>query len=373
MRKHAICSASSAERWINCPPSARLNAEAEDRVSEFALQGTDAHELCEYLVKTAIGQHIRDPTVHLKYYDQEMQEAAEGYRDFVMEHIEEMTSSAPPFVSVEQSVRFNRWVPEGFGTCDCMIVNDGMIDIIDFKYGTGVEVSAEQNSQLMCYALGAMDLMDGMYDVQKIRLNIYQPRKCNVSSWELTAEALLSWANETLRPAAQAAFEGTGDYKAGGHCRFCRIKAACRTYAAYYTDLLKYEFREPSKLTGKEITEILGKLDGLISWSESVKDYALKKALGGTKYDGYKVVAGRSIRKYTDETAVARAVESEGLNPYRRTLLTITEMQKMLGKKRFESLLSRYVIKPEGRPVLVPESDKRPPLETVSARDFDET
>lgn len=372
MAKHAYLSASASHRWLACPPSAKLCAQEEDRGSPYAQQGTDAHELCQYLVEKALGYKVRDPTEDLTYYDAEMQESAEGYRDFVMEQVEAARHlCSDPLVCVEQTLDFSKWVEHGFGTGDCVIVADGLLQIIDFKYGVGVLVEAENNSQMMCYALGALDTFGDLYEIRQIRLSIFQPRRGNVDTWETTKEELLRWADEVLAPTAKLAYDGGGEYHAGDHCRFCKVKAVCRKRAEYSMELARYEFAEAPTLDAAEIAEILPQIDDLISWADDVKTYALHQALSGVRYPGWKLVEGRSNRRYSSPEAVASIVENAGYDPYEKKLLGITAMQKQLGKKKFEELLGGLVEKPQGKPVLVPESDKRPEFNTA-ANDFTE-
>lgn len=364
---HALLSASSSDRWIHCPPSVRLEEKYKDTESSYALEGTNAHELCEYLLHEALGDHtIRDPTEDLDYYDQEMQESAEGYRDAVMEIYEDMKKKGmDPAVFIEQQVDFSRYVPEGFGTSDCLLIGDDTMVVVDFKYGKGVEVHAEHNSQLSCYALGAYLTFSSLYDIQNIMILIYQPRIGNYSKWELTTKELLTWAEEVLKPAATLAFDGKGKYCAGNWCRFCKAKATCRARAKANLELAKYDFADPPELDDSEISAILPQLDNLLAWGADVKDYALQKALAGTHFDGYKLVEGKSNRRYTDEDAVAAKVLSAGYDPYEKKLLGITAMTRELGKKTFNDLLSGLIEKPQGKPTLVPESDKRPALNTA--------
>ena len=366
MAKHAFLSASSSHRWLACPPSAKLCAQEADQSSPYAKQGTNAHELCEYLLNEALGRHTRDPTEDLDYYDAEMQEAAEGYRDFVMEQVEAARSlCSDPLVCVEQRLDFSRWVENGFGTGDCVIVADDLLHIIDLKYGVGVLVSATDNSQMKCYALGALDTFGDLYNIRRIRMTIYQPRRQNVDTFELTTKELLSWADEVLAPTAKLAYEGAGEFHAGDHCQFCKIKATCRERADYSMELAKYEFAEAPTLAPEEIAAILPQIDSLVSWAEDIKSYALQQALSGQHYPGWKVVEGRSNRKYTDEGAVAAVVQNAGFDPYEKKVLGITAMTRQLGKKKFEELLSGLVVKPQGKPVLAPETDKRPALNTA--------
>ena len=375
MPKHAFLSASSSHRWLACPPSALLCAKEADQSSAYAKQGSDAHELCEYLLLKALGHDPPDPTENLDYYDAEMLSCAEGYRDFVMEQVEEARKlSADPLICVEQRLDYSRWVENGFGTGDCVIVADELLHVIDYKYGLGVLVSASGddgtgNSQLKCYALGALDTFGDLYDIRRIKLSIYQPRRENVDTFEMTVEDLLRWADNVLSPTAKLAFTGDGEFCAGDHCVFCKVKATCRARADYNMELAKYEFEKPAMLDDEEIAAILPMIDSLVSWATDIKEFALQQALSGTIYEGYKVVEGRSNRKYSDETAVAKIVQEAGYDPFEKKLLGVTAMQRQLGKKRFQELLGGLLYKPPGKPVLVPTSDSRPEMNTA-ANDF---
>ena len=366
MAKHATLSASASHRWLACPPSALLCAEIEDQSSPYAQQGTDAHELCEYLVEKALGHDVTDPTESLGTYDAEMQESAEGYCSFVMEQLAGAKEHcSDPLVCIEQRLDFSKWVPEGFGTGDCVIVADDTLHIIDFKYGVGVLVSAVDNSQLKCYALGALDTFGSLYDIRRIKLSIYQPRRGNVDTFELSTEELLKWADEVLKPTAELASAGKGEFHAGDHCQFCKLKATCRARAAYSLELAKYDFIEAPSLNTDEIAAILPQVDSLVAWADDIKAYALEQALSGVRYPHFKVVEGRSIRKYTDENEVAKVVQNAGYDPFEKKLMGITLMTKQLGKKKFDELLSGLVIKPAGKPVLVQDTDPRPEFNTA--------
>ncbi len=368
--KHAVLSASSSYRWLVCPPSAQECAKLPDTPSEFARQGTDAHTLCEFKVKTALGQKREDPTESLTYFDEEMAECTDEYVQFVMESLASAKASCKdPLIMVEQRLDFSKWVPGGFGTGDCLIVADDTLTVIDYKHGLGVLVDAERNPQMMCYALGALNLFDGIYDIRRVSMTIFQPRRENVSTWNISKEELLTWAEEVLKPTAALAYEGKGEFKAGDHCQFCKVKATCRKRAETNLELAKYDFEMPATLDDIEIAAILPRIDQLIAWGNDIKDYALSQAQAGTHYEGFKIVEGRSNRKYTDEDAVASKVTNAGYDPYEKKLLGITAMSSLLGKKKFEELLGDLVYKPPGKPALVPESDKRPAMNTA-ADDF---
>lgn len=364
MGSHALLSASSSKRWLNCPPSARLCAEVEDTTSEYAKEGTEAHTLCEYKVKTMLGIEMQDPTADLSYYDEEMERCANDYACYIMEGLEDIkTYCNDPLVLIEQRLDFSKYVPDGFGTGDCLIVADNTLYIIDFKYGKGVEVDSEDNPQMMCYAIGALELFDRLYDIENVCMIIFQPRIENISVSNMSVTELYNWAENTLKPIAQLAYEGKGEFKAGDHCQFCKIKASCRKRAEYNMELAKYDFEEPAELTDEEISEILIKSGDLVSWVSDVKEYALNQAIQGKNYPNLKLVEGRSNRKYLNEEEAARAVIAAGYDPYEKKLLGITSMTSLLGKTKFMEVLGDLVYKPQGKPTLVLESDKRPAMQ----------
>ena len=371
MPKHAYLSASASHRWLACPPSAKLCANILDQASEYAQQGTDCHELCAYLVEKALGRDVIDPTENLTYYDAEMQNCAEEYRNYILEQIEAVKEFCKDAqVMIEQRLDFSRWVENGFGTGDCVIVADEILQIIDYKHGLGILVSAGDNehgcnSQMMCYALGALEVFGDIYDINQIKMTIFQPRRDNISTYTISKENLLKWADEVLAPTAQLAYVGKGEFNAGDHCTFCKVKATCRKRAEYNLELAKYDFEMPATLDDTEIAAILEKVDEMISWGNDIKDYALQQAQSGVHFEGWKIVEGRSNRKYTDENAVADTVKDAGFDPYEKKLLGITAMSTLLGKKKFEELLGGLIYKPLGKPTLVPESDKRPAMNTA--------
>ena len=366
MGTHALLAASSSHRWINCPPSVRLGERYENRGSEYAAEGTEAHLLCEYKLKQKLGIEMEDPTSGFQYWSEEMEQNAEDYSDYVLEVVRAAKEKCrDPIVLIEQRVSYEKWVRDGFGTADCLVVADDTLHVIDYKNGKGVLVHCEGNSQMMCYGLGALDLFDGIYDISEVSMTIYQPNRDNLSTSTISKNELLRWADEVLHPAAELAYRGEGEYRCGDWCGFCPVKHICRARTDYAMELAKYEFRNPEVLDETDIADILARTDELISWASDVKEYALRQALSGTKFTGWKLVEGKSNRKYTDENAVAEAVKEAGFEPFEQKLLGITAMTNMLGRKRFNDILGSLVFKPTGKPVLVPESDKRKELNTA--------
>ena len=368
-QKHALLSASSAHRWLHCPPSAKLTAGVTEAPSEAALQGTAAHALAEHKLRRALKQQSKRPVS--EYEDDEMDSYTNEYVSYVLEQYEQakqVTSGA--VIYIEQHLDFSNVVPGGFGTGDCLIVADGTLHVIDLKYGLGVLVAAEWNPQMMLYAIGALALFDALYDIEQVALTVFQPRRENVSTWTISVTELNKWAEQTLKPAAELAANGEGEFCAGTWCQFCRIASTCRARAEANLELAKFEFAPPAELSADEVADVLAQIPGLTRWASDVQDYALSQALSGEHYTGFKLVAGRSIRKYTDETAVAEAAKAAGYRDiYKRSLLTITAMEKLMGKKQFSEILGNLVVKPEGKPTLVPVTDKRPELQVDSAAD----
>jgi phage-associated protein len=368
-QKHALLSASSAHRWLHCPPSAKLTAGVTEAPSEAALQGTAAHALAEHKLRRALKQQSKRPVS--EYEDDEMDSYTNDYVSYVLEQYEQakqVTSGA--VIYIEQHLDFSNVVPGGFGTGDCLIVADGMLHVIDLKYGLGVLVEAEWNPQMMLYAIGALALFDALYDIEQVALTIFQPRRENVSTWTISVTELNKWAEHTLKPAAELAAKGEGEFYAGAWCQFCRIASTCRARAETNLELAKFEFAPPAELSPAEVAKVLTQIPELTRWASDVQDYALSQALSGEQYEGFKLVAGRSIRKYTDETAVAEAAKAAGYRDiYKRSLLTITAMEKLMGKKQFSEILGDLVVKPDGKPTLVPVTDKRPELQISTAAD----
>ena len=371
--KHAILSASSSHRWLNCSPSARLEQEFEDRETEAAAEGTAAHALCEHKLRRALKLQSRRKPIS-RYDCDEMDMHTDNYVQFVLETLSEARQHCPdPLINIEQRLDFSCYVPDGFGTGDCIIISDKTMHVIDFKYGQGVLVDAEQNPQMMLYALGALRLFDSLYDIEDVAMTIYQPRRENISTWTISVADLKTWAEEELIPRAKLAFEGKGDFMPGPWCTFCKAAVKCRARAEEKLRLAQYEFAKPPLLTDAEIEDILGKLDDLTRWAEEIKAYAQDAALNhGKQWHGYKVVEGRSVRKYSNEDAVVEAANAAGYHDiFRKTLLPITEMEKLVGKQDFAEILGGLIVKPAGKPTLVPMSDKRPAI-TNAKHDFNE-
>lgn len=368
MAEHAVLSASGSHRWLNCTPSARLELEFENTGSEAAREGTAAHALCEHKLKRAL--HMRSRRPASDYDSDEMEECTDAYVDFVMEQYEAAKQVCEdPVILIEQRLDFSCYVPDGFGTGDCLIISDDRIHIIDFKYGMGVLVEAEGNPQMKLYALGALAVYDALYDIREVSMTIFQPRRENVSTWTIPVEDLKAWAENELKPRAKMAYDGEGEYFPGEWCTFCRAAVRCRMRAEEKLKLAQNEFRMPPLLTDAEIEDILAVLPDLTKWANEIAAYALDAALNhGKEWNGFKVVEGRSVRKYRDEAAVAEAAKEAGYKDiYRQSLIPLTEMQRLMGKDKFEEILGGLITKAPGRPTLVPKSDKRPAMNVSNA------
>ena len=365
MGTHALLSPSAAHRWMNCPPSACLELEFPSSSSEVAAEGTAAHALCEHKLRKLL--KLRSKRPHSDFEDDEMDRCSDDYVSFVQEQMGEIPS---PMVLVEQRLDLTRYVPEAFGTADCIIVCGDRLHIVDFKYGMGVLVEAEHNPQMMLYALGALELLDGIYDIQKISVSIFQPRRENVCTWSLPKEDLLRWARDDLVEKARLAYAGGGEYCAGKWCTFCRASVRCRARAEEKLRLAKEEFKYPPLITDEEIEDVLGEIPELIKWANAILAYATDAAVNhGKEWTGFKIVEGRSVRRYKDEDAVAREAESAGYTDiFDRKLISLTQMEKLMGKKAFTDILGGLIEKPPGKPTLVPLSDKRPAIHTGSAQ-----
>lgn len=371
--KHALLGASSAARWIACTPSARATENMPDEETKYAAEGTRAHEMCEAHLRNNLRQweagygalplsgSIRldgepdDPP--------EMVRAANQYVSFI--HDLWVGFSCRPGVFIEQEVDVSRWVPQGFGTCDCLLIGGGLLHIIDFKYGQGVPVNPEHNPQLMYYALGAYALFDGIEEVDTVRLSIVQPRmQEEPQTWELPLADLLTWAREVLQPAAEMAWRGEGAFCPGEHCRFCKAHPACRGWQEKYGPLAGFEpLPQPAALSDEELGEWLQKVEGLAAYARELEDYAQTALLEGRTLPGWKLVQGRSTRKWTDQDAAFRQMEHDGIDEamlYTRTPISLTAAEKMIGKKKFAETMSAFITRAPGAPKLAAASDPRP-------------
>jgi hypothetical protein len=367
MNKHALLSASSSHRWLECPPSALLEKEEPDSTSAAAEEGTAAHEMAEHKLSVYLGEKsVHQPSL---FDNEEMEGYTDDYVAFVVEQIQQAKSICKdPLTLLEERLDFSEYVPDGFGTGDCVIIADDKLQIIDLKYGLGVLVASENNPQMMLYALGALSTYGNLYDIKEISMTIFQPRRENISTWTIPVEQLYQWAKEVVKPKAQLAINGEGDFKSGSHCTFCKVKVKCRKRAETNLKIAQMEFQKPALLEDAEIEEVLSVINDLTKWASEVQAYALDMAVNRSKqWNGYKLVAGRSVRKYVDEEKVATAAVANGYDDiYKKSLIGLTEMTKLMGKKKFDEVLGEFIIKPPGKPSLVPESDKRKAIQVDS-------
>lgn len=375
-RAHARLNASSSHRWMMCPPSVKLSEQFEDKPSSYAEEGTFLHELCELKLHRYLGD--MDPAlIELQYaehrdndfYSDEAETVTDEYVDFCIETIEAVRLSCPdPLIMVEHRLDYSDYVPDGFGTGDLIIVADGVLEVIDFKGGRGVRVEATRNSQLMLYGLGALLEFDPLYDIHQVRMTIVQPRLSNLSSFEMEADDLIRWAETEVRPKAMLAYEGKGEFCAGEWCRFCKARYTCRKRSEYHMSLAARDFKEPDLLSDEEIADILPVAESLNSWVQDLLAYATQEAVIGKIWPGYKLVAGRSIRKYTSEAEVIKAATEAGYTDiYKTSLLGVGDLEKRMGKKAFNEVLGKYIVKPVGAPTLVPETDPRKPYANAAS------
>lgn len=364
--EHAYLSASSAYRWLVCPPIIALENLIKDRDTFYSREGTDSHSLAELKLREFKGEQVSTEIETFKaesdFYDGEMEEATDLYRDLV---IERFNGHINPIMELEVKVDFSTWVPEAFGTSDVVIISDGVIEIIDLKYGKGVPVEAYQNPQLMLYALGAYNEYSLLYDFDKVRMTIVQPRLDSLTTFELEVQELLYWAENYVAPRAALAYEGIGEWNiTKDSMKFSKVRAQLRPRAEQNFEVIdKYESTETALLGDDELAEILGRSEEIKSWIADVESYALAQALDGKEVKGFKLVEGRSNRKITDESAVADKLLSEGFDAEKiykpQSLETPTYLEKLVGKNKFNELVGEYVVKPQGKLTLVPNSDKR--------------
>lgn len=384
MAKHALLSASGAQRWLSCPPSARLEEAVEEQSSEYAREGSFAHELAELYLAQELGlikkSEFNKRLKELRqnpFYSEELDAYVKIYLDFAIEKINEARArTRDAVVLLEMKLDYSTWVPEGFGTGDLVLVTDDVLEVIDFKFGRGIQIGAEDNPQMRLYALGALSQFGCLYEVNTVRMTIVQPRLDSISTDEMAVEELVDWGEKMVKPIADLAFKGEGEFKAGGHCRFCRVRATCRARAEMNMKLACYDFKEPPLLTDEEIVEVLDAADEYMKWISDLQGYALDQAVNnGKKWPGYKLVEGRSYRRYKDQGKVAEALIAAGYKEdeiYEKVLLGITKMERAVGRKEFNELLAGLIEKPPGKAKLAPESDKRPAVKSAAEIDFKE-
>ena len=384
---HSILPASSAARWLECPPSARLNAAADEQDSSYAAEGTLAHSMCEVKLTgytVAIPKRTTNAKLNKLRKDPLYQPEMDGYTEEYLDYIKKiaLSFSGPAMIRVEERVDFSSYAPEGFGTADCLILFGDELHVVDFKYGKGIKVDAEENPQLRLYALGALERFGFIYNISKVVLHIVQPRLDNFSAWETTAAELRKWGSDVVRPRAALAYEGKGEFRSGEHCRFCKIAATCKKRAEENLALAQYEFRKPPELTSDgspvltddELSEVLTKGAQLKKWYEDMEKYALFAILAGKKISGYKAVEGRGLRAFKSPDEVPARLRAIGLDEslaFTRELLSPAQLEKALGKKVFADNFTELVEKSKGKPTLAPESDKRPAY-VSAAEEFSE-
>lgn len=385
-RKHALLSPSGAHRWLNCTPSARLEEEfGVNESSVFANEGTLAHEIADLIIERDILNSLNDAVFNQRLekhinndlFQDEMLDHVDTYVTYCRDQFTEAKTITPDAVLFnERKIDLTKWIEDGFGATDCTIIADGVLEVIDLKYGKGVPVSAIANKQLMLYGLGAYEDYCMMYDIKTVRVTIVQPRLNSISSWEISVADLLDWAENDLIPGAKKAFAGEGDLHAGEWCKFCKVKNRCKTLAQENLKIAQYDYKAPQLLSDDEVADIIKRTPMLVEWANSISSYALQKALNEDKHwPGFKVVEGISRRKWSDEEKVAAILANINLNDddiYKMKLKSITDIEKMLGKKKFAEVLSDVVIKPQGKPSLVPETDKRPAFKGQAQFDFSE-
>lgn len=387
-KAHAKLSASGSEKWMTCTPSARLEENFPDEGSEFASEGTFAHEVFELELRFHLGQidgkkykAERNKLKTNKFFTKDLEDYVfAAYSKAVDRIVAARERCKDPVILVEQRLDFSRWVPEGFGTGDLVIITDGLVEVLDLKYGKGIYVDATNNSQMRLYGLGAYNELSHLYDIDTVSMTVLQPRLDNWGNETVSLEYLLKWAKNEVVPKAQLAWDGLGEFVPGDHCVscFCKGRYTCKARAEQAIAVAQQEFGPvqdaqpplPESLSADRIAALLPKADMVIDWFNDLKAYALKQAIEHDNVvPGFKLVEGRSNRKYKDQDQVAQALLAEGIDPaviYERSLLGITAMEKALGKKVFADVLGDLIIKPEGKPTLVPESDKRPALNSVA-------
>lgn len=365
--KHALLSASSADRWLHCTPSARLTEGLPDRSTQYTQEGRLAHAIGELRLRkqflepmsqkaftARLNKLKKDPS-----FDPEMLHTTEEYLDFVVEQV--LAFPHRPYVAVEQQLDLSDFVPEGFGTADCILIGDGVLHVIDYKHGQGNPVDAEDNPQLKLYALGALMRYHQLYSIETVRMSIVQPRAGGIKTWETSRDALIDWGVSTVRPLADKAFAGEGEQTPGAWCQFCKLKGSCRARGQYLA-LEAFGQKPAATFSHEELGDILRRAQGLAGWVKDLEDYALQAELSGQDIPGWKAVEGRSVRQFDDPQAALAALKAAGFDEalfYERRQLTLAQLEKALGKKAFQEAAGAHIITPPGKPTLVPDTDKR--------------
>lgn len=378
-KQHAILSASSSHKWLVCTPSARLEEQFHNKTSDYMAEGTLAHEIAEFKVRNYFLEPIPKATYTRKlnkfkkeeHFDTEMLTHTDTYLEYIKG--EAMKTNARPFIAVEQKVDFSKYVPEGFGTADCILISGDTLQVIDFKYGKGVMVDAEENPQMKLYALGVLEQYGMFYPIQKIKLSIVQPRLDSISEFETTLEKLLEWGNNTVKPQADKAFMGLGDFVQGEHCRFCKAKGACEFRANENMKAIDAIPKSNGLLTSEQVGEFLTKTDGVEQWIKDLKSYALEELLKGKDIPGWKAVEGKSNRKLVEVDKAFEILEANGFDQailYEKKPLTLTQLEKVVGKTKLAQAIGDYIEKPKGAPTLAKTSDKREPYRVSAIEEF---
>lgn len=376
-QEHALLSASSAHKWLHCTPSARLEEQFPEVTTEYAEEGRLAHAIAELKLRKAFIEPIGPKTYNNRLnkfkndplFQEEMLKHTETYLDYVSKIVHGF--NAPPYIAIEKRIDYSTYAPEGFGTGDCIIIGGNILQIVDFKYGKGVPVSAEDNPQMKLYALGAYATYSFLYPIDTVRMSIVQPRLDNISESSLPISELLNWG-KNIKPLAQIAFAGGGVFTPGDWCRFCRAKALCRARSEFNTSLEEFHQMKPPLISNEEVGQILEKAKNLAAWVKDLEDYALSECLKGNEIPGWKAVEGRSTRQFIDQDKAFEILKANGIEEamlYERKPLTLADVEKLIGKAKFKELLSEYVNTPPGKPTLVPISDKREAIIRISAED----
>lgn len=379
-KSHAVLSASSSHKWLVCTPSARLEEQFPNKTSEYMEEGTLAHEIAEFKVRSYFLEAISKSAYtrrlnklkEKQHFSQEMLIHTDTYLEYIKG--ESLKTSSKPFIALEQKVDFSQYVPEGFGTADCIMISGNDLHIIDFKYGKGVKVDATENPQMKLYALGVLFQYGMLYDIKQIRMTIVQPRLDSISEFSMPKDALIEWGENVVKPQAEKAFMGIGDFVQGDHCRFCRAKGACEFRAKENMKIVE-EIQEKYNgiISDKEVGEMLSKTDGIEQWLQDLKEYALQQILKGKEVPGWKAVEGKSNKKLVDIDKAFEILEANGYKSeilYEKKPLTLTQLEKTIGKANVAKAIGDYIEKPKGAPTLVKSTDKRESFKISAQEEF---